>query len=123
MSSRRQRRAVKRAAQKKLDDISLRKRAVSKKAGEDVFRTMSLKKKFGPLTYMKEGLVIAPSTTLLLFEQYITFRTVQLNKKTIIESIVIKLFKRQLRIKNWTVRTDKKPKGSILKWIFTFRKS
>jgi mRNA-degrading endonuclease RelE of RelBE toxin-antitoxin system len=64
MSTRRQRRAVQQAGNKRLEKLELKKKAIIKEAikegAENPFDEFYVAKKFGPIRYGKTGLKLAP---------------------------------------------------------------
>lgn len=117
MSSRRQKRAIDQAIKKRLEKIELKKRSITKEVikdgGENPFDEFLVHKSFGPITYSKTGLKLAPLRRLRawkiqLYHRYDTFGIIVGN--------------RSLVIKKWNMRSKNKPKDSIGPFRFTFKK-
>jgi len=121
MSFRRRKRELEQLANKKLEKIELKKRALNKTAGKNLFETERIDKKFGPVRYEKAGLKIAPAITISLWIFRISFRSIRLSlsETSKVEWIIITLWRLKILINNWAVRGKEKPRGSIGNYLIT----
>lgn len=117
MSTRRQRRAIKQAGNKRLEKLELKKKAIIKEAvkegAENPFNEFYVSKKFGPIRYWKTGLKLAPLRRLKIWWLQVYHRY---------DTFGIILGNRSLVINKWNMRSKKKPKGAIGPFKITFKK-
>jgi len=121
MSYRRRKREIEQLANKKLEKIELKKRALNKSAGKDLFETIEIKKKFGPIHYSKTGLKIAPVVAVTLWFFSLAFRYVRMSvlEKSRLESMILQIWRLRMSVINWTIRKKVRPKGSIGDYLVT----
>lgn len=117
MSSRRQRRAIQQAGNKRLEKLELKKKAIIKEAvkegAENPFDEFLVSKKFGPIRYWKTGLKLAPLRRLKIWWLQVYHRY---------DTFGIILGNRSLVINKWNMRSKKKPEKSIGPFKITFKK-
>jgi len=109
MSFRRRKREIEQLANKKLEKIELRKRALNRDAGKDLFETIEIKKKFGPVNYSKTGLKIAPVVAITLWVFSLAFRYVRMSvlEKARLESMILQIWRLRISVINWAIRKKK----------------
>jgi len=119
MSYRRQTRAFNQKIEKKRKELELKKRTLAKgvikETGENPFDEVSVAKSYWFIKYSRSGLKIAPLTVWSIWKISFAYRLV----KGKLETVSFKAFGYLLRINNWTIRENKKPKGAIWKLRFS----
>jgi hypothetical protein len=112
--SRRQRRKIEQTAKKRLDRLELEKKHITKKViaqgYENPFDEVFYYKNFLIGHYNKSGLKMAPKRHFSILMFSITHRY---------DTLIIGFPWYALVIKNWAMRSKRKPKGAI--WKFTFK--
>jgi len=115
--NRKQRRSVNKEAKKEYKNILIKKGRAEDKLKEmgvlDAFEEIKEWKKYWFGYRLIKGPKIAPTTTYRFGTLMIRFN---------IENLFIAWFGYVLKIKDWTLRSKIKPKGSFFNYVFTFRK-
>lgn len=119
--NRRQRRHNKKILNKEYDKLSIKKEKLSKKLSKNLelmgikngFETVKDYKSFWFGSRLIKGPKMAPTTTWRIRGLMIRYN---------IENLYIGLFGWVLKIRNWTIRSKIKPKGSFFKWSISFYK-
>jgi hypothetical protein len=110
---RRQRRKLEQIAKNRLDRLELEKKFITKNAiahgQENPFDKIFFYKNFWIGYYRKSGLKLAP---------FREFRVLLLKLTHRYDTLVIGFLGYSLVIKNWSIRSKKKPAGSIGKFTF-----
>lgn len=121
MSFRRRKREIEQLANKRLEKIEYKKRALNRSAGKDLFETVDIKKKFGPINYSKSGLKIAPVIAVTLWFFSLAFRYVRMSvlENARLESMILQIWRLRMSVINWTIRKKVAPKGSIGDYLVT----
>jgi hypothetical protein len=116
--SRRQRRKIEQTAKKRLDRLELEKKHITKKViaqgYDNPFDEVFYSKNFLIGHYNKSGLKMAPKRHLSILMFSITHRY---------DTLIIGFPWYALVIKNWAMRSKRKPKGAIGKFTFKWVKN
>lgn len=102
-------------AEKELLHIKNKKANLKRKAGSHIFDEIKIEKKYGPIKIKKEGLAIAPITTIFLWFVTFSYRVVKISmfKPALLDTAVLTFWGISLIVKRWATRSDVKPKGAI----------
>jgi len=127
MSYRRRKREIEQQVSQRLKNIESRKDILNRSAGKNLFETIHIEKKFGPVRYEKSGLKLAPDIMIALWFFHrieiakITFRSVRLSlsEKARLESMILQIWRLRISVINWTIRKKVRPKGSIGNYLVT----
>lgn len=121
MSFRRRKRELEQLANKKLEKIEYKKRALNRTVGKNLFEEVDIKKKFGPVKYSKSGLKIAPVIIVSLWVFSLAFRYVRMSvlENAKLESMILQIWRLRVSVINWTIRKNRRPEGSIGKYLIT----
>lgn len=124
MSFRRRKREIEQQVSQRLKNIESKKSILNRAAGKDLFETVRVDKRFGPVRYEKAGLKIAPAITISLWVFRISFRSIRLSlaEKSKLETVLITIWKFKVHIWNWSVRKSEKPQGAIGNYLITWDK-
>lgn len=108
-------RRLKRHAKRRIDTLEVKKNRINEKVGKDVFEEVNESKSylFGLIKYKLSGLKIAPTNTW----RYGNFMV----RKTI-DSVFLAGFGYVLKIKDWRVRSESKPKEAKGNYIIKLNK-
>ena len=111
------RREIKRKATKQLKRVEAKEKILTKKimsqTGENPFETVNESKSYWFINYFKTGLKMFPTHTYRVGCFMLRYNP---------ENIFLAGFGYVLKIKDWTIRSKKKPIGAIGNYLFEFRK-